>query len=278
MRSPARVLSERFVGLLTQRRRRYQRFVYNEPAKLKATIRPGDVLLVDGDQRVSQAIKYLTMSSWSHSAIYVGDALLARDAATRADVQKRFGREAKHLVVEALVDKGVVVSPLVKYIDLNIRICRPAGLTPADLAIVLDHVVARIGLQYDRRNFWDLTRYLLPFQMIPSGLREDALHFGSGRDTETICSSLLAEAFGRVRFPILPVPVRRKPGTARERLRQQILGRPTRRAWSGLMRVRHPTLCVPRDFDLSPYFEIVKFNAREGAAFDYRKLQWEERR
>ena len=205
MRSPARVLSERFVRLLTQRRRRYQRFVYNEPEKLKATIRPGDVLLVDGDQRVSQAIKYLTMSSWSHSALYVGDALLARNASMRADVQRRFGREARHLVVEALVDKGVVVSPLVKYIDLNIRICRPAGLTAADLATVLDHVIARIGFQYDRRNFWDLTRYLLPFQMIPSELREDALHFGSGRDTETICSSLLAEAFGRVRFPILPL-------------------------------------------------------------------------
>ena len=104
------------------------------------------------------------------------------------------------------MDKGVVVSPLVKYIDLNIRICRPVGLKPEDLAIVLDHVIARIGLQYDRRNFWDLTRYMLPFQMIPPGLREDALHFGSGRETETICSSLLAEAFGRVRFPILPGP------------------------------------------------------------------------
>lgn len=274
MRSPVRALSARFVRLLTQRRRRYRRFVYNEPAKLKATIQPGDVLLVDGDQRVSQAIKYLTMSSWSHSALYVGDALLARDAAMRAGVQRRFGREAKHLVVEALVDKGVVVSPLMKYIDLNIRICRPAGLTPADRATVLEHVIARIGLQYDRRNFWDLMRYLLPFQMIPHGLREDALHFGSGRDTETICSSMLAEAFGRVRFPILPLVVRPKPRTARERLRQQILGRPTRRAWSGLLRARHPTLCVPRDFDLSPYFEIVKFNAREGP-FDYRQLEWE---
>ena len=88
------------------------------------------MLLVDGDQRVSQAIKYLTMSSWSHSALYVGDALLGADPATRADVQRRFGREARYLIVEALVDKGVVVSPLVKYIDFNIRICRPVGLTP----------------------------------------------------------------------------------------------------------------------------------------------------
>jgi hypothetical protein len=235
------------------------------------------VVLVDGDQRVSQAIKYLTMSSWSHSAIYVGDALLRRDAAMRADVQRRFGREAKHLIVEALVDKGVVVSPLVKYIDLNVRICRPAGLKPHDCETVLDYVIARIGLPYDRRNFWDLTRYLLPFHMIPSGLKEDALHFGSGRETETICSSLLAEAFGKVRFPILPVPLRRKPHTVGARLRQQILGRPTRRAYSGLLRARHPTLCVPRDFDLSPYFEIVKFNARD-AAFDYRRLEWEGER
>ncbi len=275
MRSPVRALTSWFVGLLTQPRRRYQHFVENVPEGLKATIRPGDVLLVDGDQRVSQAIKYLTMSSWSHSAIYVGDALLSRDAAMRADIHRRFGRESRHMLVEALVDKGVVASPLVKYIDLNIRICRPVGLTSDDLATVLDYVISRIGLRYDRRNFWDLTRYLLPFHMIPSGLREDALHFGSGRETETICSSLLAEAFGRVGFPILPVAVRRKPHTVGERLRQQILGRPTRRAYSGLLRARHPTLCVPRDFDVSPYFDIVKFNARDVAAFDYRRLEWE---
>lgn len=272
-----RLLARWFLRRLTRPRRRYQHFADNDPGKLKATIRPGDVLLVDGDQRVSQAIKYLTMSTWSHSALYIGDALLARDAATRSAVQRRFGREARHLVVEALVEKGVVVSPLIKYTDFNVRICRPVGLKPEDLRTVLDHVIARIGFQYDRRNLWDLTRYLLPFAMIPSQLREDALHFGSGRDTETICSSLLAEAFGAVRFPILPLPVRQKPQTPLQRLRQQILGRPTRRARSGLLRARHPTLCVPRDFDLSPYFDIVKFDARESAAFDYRRLEWEER-
>jgi hypothetical protein len=269
-------LSTWFIKRLTRPRRRYHRFIDNSPERLKATIAPGDVLLVEGDQRISQAIKYLTMSSWSHSALFIGDALLRRDAATRLEIQRRFGREAKYLLVEALVDKGVVVSPLVKYLDLNIRICRPVGLKGEDRQIVLDHVISRIGWKYDRRNFWDLTRYFLPFSVIPPDLREDALHFGSGIETETICSSMLAEAFAKVRFPILPVPVRRKPQTLRERWRQQLLGRPTRRAYSGLLRARHPTLCVPRDFDLSPYFEIVKFNARESAAFDYRRLEWEE--
>lgn len=276
MRSPKRVVVDWFLKRLTAPRSRYQRFVYNEPERLKATIRPGDVLLVDGDQRISQAIKYLTMSTWSHSAIYVGDALLRRDPALRAEMHKRFGREARYLLVEAVVGKGVIVSPLVKYLDFNIRICRPIGLKEADLEIVLDHVISRIGWKYDQRNFWDLTRYSLPFRMIPSELREDALHFGSGRDTETICSSLLAEAFGQVHFPIVPVPVREKPRNARQRLRQQILGRPTRRAYSGLLRARHPTLCVPRDFDLSPYFEIVKFSPRDTKAFDYKRLTWDE--
>src|SRR6478736_2163803 len=145
MRSPGRVVADWFVRRLTLPRRRYQRFVYNDPDALKGTIRAGDVLLVDGNQRVSQAIKYLTMSSWSHSALFIGDALLTRDAATRAEIQRRFGREARFLIVEALVDKGVVVSPLVKYANLNVRICRPMGLRPEDLPIVLDHVISRIG-------------------------------------------------------------------------------------------------------------------------------------
>lgn len=277
MRTLGRAISTWFIRILTERRKRYRHFVVNVPATLKATVRPGDIVLVDGDQRISLAIKYLTTSSWSHSAIYVGDALLRRDAATRAEMHRRFGREAKHLIVEALVDKGVVVSPLVKYLDLNLRICRPVGLKPEDRDVVLDYVIARIGLRYDRRNFWDLTRYLLPFHLIPTSLREDALHFGSGRETETICSTLLAEAFEKVGFPILPVPVRDKPHTVSQRLRQQVLGRPTRRAYSGLLRARHPTLCVPRDFDVSPYFEIVKFTPRHAAAFDYRNLEWEGR-
>ncbi len=269
-------LAEWFLRQVTRPRRHYRRFVYNDPQKLKARIEPGDVLLVDGDQRVSEAVKYLTQSSWSHSALFVGDALLRRDEATRRETLRRFGREARFLIVEALVEKGVIVSPLTKYVDFNVRICRPVGLTPPDRKIVLDYVLSRIGHTYDRRNFLDLTRYLLPFHLIPPRLREDALHFGSGLATETICSTLLAEAFATVRFPVLPMLSRDRPRTLGSRIRQRVLGRPTRRAYSGLLKARHPTLCVPRDFDLSPYFEIVKFHARELDELDYRKLRWEE--
>jgi hypothetical protein len=276
MRSPGRFLADWFLQQITRPRRHYRRFSENDPRKLKARIEPGDVLLVDGDQRVSEAVKYLTQSSWSHSALFIGDALLRRDEATRRETMRRFGREARFLVAEALVEKGVIVSPLLKYADFNVRICRPLGLRPADREIVIGHVLSRLGHTYDRRNFLDLTRYLLPFHLIPPRLREDALHFGSGLATETICSTLLAEAFAAVRFPILPEPLRERPHTFTARMRQRLLGRPTRRAYSGLLKARHPTLCVPRDFDLSPYFEIVKFHARELDELDYRKLRWED--
>ena len=273
MRSPRQILSEWFLDRITRPRRHYHRFVYNDPVRLKAAIRPGDVLLVEGEQLVSQAVKYLTTSTWSHSALFIGDAYLKRHPEERVRIYRRFGREARFLIVEALIDQGVTLSPLTKYIDLNLRICRPIGLRPDDLEVVLDHVMSRIGHTYDRRNFLELARYLLPFHLIPSKLKEDALHFGSGIETETICSTLLAEAFAKVHFPILPAYLPWKPRTMGERVKQMVVGRPTRRAWSGLLQARHPTLSVPRDFDLSPYFDVIKFNAgAEG--FDYRQVPW----
>jgi hypothetical protein len=269
VRSPGQVLAEWFVRRITRPRREYRRFVFNDALKLKSRIRPGDVVLVDGDQRISQAVKYLTMSSWSHSALYIGSALL-RDPEHRSDVRRLYGKEARYLVAEALVDRGVVVEPLVKYIDFNIRVCRPHGLTKEQIEKVLDYVLKRVGFTYDRRNIFDLFRYLLPVHLIPMRLREDALHFGSGKDTETICSSLLAEAFGQVGFSILPQHIRRR-AIQRGPLRQKLLGRPTRHTRSGILKARHPSLCVPSDFDLSPYFDVVKFNAREPVSFDHER-------
>ena len=45
-----------------------------DPIKLMACLRPGDVLLIEGQTRVSVAIKYLTQSTWSHAALYAGNA------------------------------------------------------------------------------------------------------------------------------------------------------------------------------------------------------------
>ena len=275
MRSPRRALTDWLVRVLTRPRKSYRRYGYNDPVNLKKHIRKCDVILVDGDQRVSQAIKTLTTSSWSHNCVYIGDELLVRDHPLRETIQRRYGREAKHLVIEALVEQGVVVSPLVKYLDFNIRICRPFNLRDEDGRVILDDLIAKIGLSYDVKNIIDLMRYLLPFHLIPARLREDALHFGSGLATETICSSMTAAAFQKVGFPILPERRERRPASATQRLKLALLGRESRSRYTGVFRVRHPTLVVPRDFDLSPYFEIVKFNVIEEGSFDYREMHWE---
>src|SRR5258708_34364124 len=43
--------------------------------QLAAALKPGDVLLVEGNTRVSVAIKYLTQSTWSRAMFYIGNAL-----------------------------------------------------------------------------------------------------------------------------------------------------------------------------------------------------------
>jgi len=275
MRSPKQVFIDWMVAALTRPRKIYHRYGVNDLDHLKKHVRKADVILIDGDQRVSQAIKTLTTSSWSHNCVYIGDEIIRREHPLRREVEERFGREARHLVIEALVDQGVIVSPLSKYADFNIRICRPYRLRPEDARIVIDELIAKIGLKYDVKNFVDLARYLLPFHLIPARFREDALHLGSGLATETICSSMTAAAFQKVGFPILPTYRKEKPKTFGERVKATLLGRRSRRAYTGIFLARHPTLVVPRDFDLSPFFEIVKFNRIEDGTFDYRRMRWD---
>jgi len=86
------------------------------------------------------------------------------------------------------------------------------------------------------------------------------LALGSGDPTRAICSTLIAEAFQQVRYPILP----------------EILPGCPKNCATEILTIRHHSLFVPRDFDLSPYFRIVK-PTLEGD-FDYTSLNWGESR
>jgi hypothetical protein len=55
----------------------HEPFVSSDPAAFGRSLRPADVLLVAGGNRLSTAIKYLTQSTWSHAALYVGNAIVA---------------------------------------------------------------------------------------------------------------------------------------------------------------------------------------------------------
>ena len=272
-----RAIAERLTDLLTQPLSFYERRGWNDMDALRRNVRKGDVVLVEGDTRIAAVIKYLTQSSWSHSALYIGDELLRRGGAVRERALAEFGDHAQHLVVEALPE-GVVAAPLGKYVDMNLRICRPFRLRPEHLQIILDDAIAAIGWRYDLQNVLDLARYFLPVSLVPSRFRRDALHFGSRLPTEVICSSLLGRLFGRVGYPITPIersaPVPEAAPRARGGWLRRLLGRESAGEYTGLFHMRHPTLLTPRDFDLSPYFEIVKFNVLAEGRFDYHRIQW----
>jgi hypothetical protein len=271
-------ISDYAVGLLTKPLKRYSLQIPNDMAALKRHIRKGDVVLVEGNERISECIKYLTQSSWSHSALYVGDEPIRRNPALKPQLVAKFGEEANFLVVEAIVEAGVVLSPLAKYRDFNLRVCRPFNLSSADLAEVMDEAIRSVGDTYDLRNVIDLMRYFLPVSLVPARFRRQALQFGSGEPTRVICSSVIASAFHRVKFPIVPnyeqLPVSAEQPAQKRKLWP--IGAKTGALQYGVLHMVSPTLITPRDFDLSPYFEIIKFNIIENMRFDYHKILWAE--
>src|SRR5437764_14913294 len=107
--------------VLTKPRGNYNRILPTDLETLRLTIRKGDVVLVDGDQRVSEVIKYLTQSSWSHVALYVGDEIVRRFPARRADLVAEHGIDVDHMIDDALMH-GVVPSPISKYASFSLRV------------------------------------------------------------------------------------------------------------------------------------------------------------
>jgi hypothetical protein len=231
---------------------RYTPLATSDPARLAAVLRPGDVLLVEGNTRFSTAIKYLTQSTWSHAALYVGP--IARPAP---------GEEHDPpVLIEADIVHGVRAVPLSAYAAMHTRICRPVGLADNDRQRLVAFAIGSIGNTYDLKNIVDLVRYLLPTPPVPTRWRRRMLALGSGEPTKAICSSLIAQAFQSVYYPILPqVTVHPAPRPdCNDCLEERY-------------RIRHHSLFTPRDFDISPYFAIVK-PALEGG-FDYQALSWD---
>jgi hypothetical protein len=147
-------------------------------------------------------------------------------------------------------------------VGYNLRICRPFKLTDEDRQAVIDYVLVRLGYQYDTRNIFDLMRYLIPTPPVPSRYRRDLIALGSGDPTRAICSTLIARAFQSVKYPILPRKVSQCEGDVPTHSDDQVL------------ESRHYSHFTPRDFDLSPYFEVVKPSLT--ANFDYKRLRWLE--
>ena len=249
-------LREKFKAFLTARVENalsrgvetYETIVLNDMEKLYQTIRKGDVVLVEGRQRISQIIKLFTQSQWSHTALYIGDELLKREPSRQEEIMKKYGENADKLMVEGLVEEGVVVNPLENYRDHNLRIARPINITDTDLKRVLESALNDLGKQYDRRNIVHLGLQLLPFNFGPFRRKRAGICIGACSEFQVICSGFIAKAFQRVKFLIRPIF--ELPGTSADGSAEN-LGQP-------VARMQHPSQITPRDFDLSSNFEIIK--------------------
>jgi hypothetical protein len=157
--------------------------------------------------------------------------------------------------VESNLEAGIISVPLSIYSEYHTRICRPVGLSPEDRKTVCDYAIERIGLQYDLKNIIDLGRYLVPLP-VPQRWRRRMIALGSGDPTKLICSALIAQAYGAVGYPILPAIERVESAQARQEI----------------YHIRDSSLYCPRDFDISPYFAVIKPTIEMG--FNYKTIKW----
>ncbi|MFO7685915.1 MAG: hypothetical protein R6V60_07465 [Desulfobacterales bacterium] len=246
----------------------YEKRIINNMRNLYRVIRKGDVVLVEGRSEVSRIIQLLTKSSWSHLVFYVGDALEGVGTEAMKTVLDRAGDpDRQHMAIEANAGSGVEAVSLGKYRDCNIRICRPFGISPEDLETVVAEVIANIGKHYDHHNILDLGLMLMPPFLNPFKRRTIKACLGGCSEYEVICSGMVAKAFQKVGYPIVPVLL--PPTDANEK----DIANP----YGSALIMRHYSQIVPRDFDLSPNFEILKYNIIGTGRFDYRTV-WAEKR
>ncbi len=247
---------------LERPRKCYVQRIYNDKDKLHRAIRPGDVVLVEGRSEMSRLIKLFSASHWSHVAFYIGDALIHSSYPHRTKYLNRYGPMAKHLIVEAFSGQGVVVTPLDHYIDNNIRVCRPFGISDSDLKLVIRRVIEKIGHQYDDQNIFDLAKVILHSMIHPMAPHNIRVRLGSKSDLKVICSGMIAKAFQSVGYPIVPALLPKDHGIT------SFQNNP----YGKKLIMRHYSQIMPRDFDLSPNFDIIKFNIIGSQKFDYKSI------
>ena len=208
-------------------------------ARTKAKIRPSDVLLVEGRTQVGQIIQIISHSRWSHSAICVGKLKDFKKHLPETVDPAELDPEAVYLV-EAELGKGTILTPIETYQGFRVRVCRAAGLSRFDQGRVACYVIKRLGAEYNVRQLADLARFMFPYGILPRKWRSTLFEHHAGHETKIVCSTLIADAFQAVKFPVLPILSEDSSGESR-------------------LFKRNPKLFAPSDFDISPYFDVLKF-------------------
>ena len=227
--------------------------------KMCEGIQIGDVILMQGRNKIGNIIRHVTLSPWTHAALYVGRLSDIQDARSR-EMASPFclDNSDKQLLVESDIGVGTILSDIKSYDGFAIRILRPQHLEKEDAQKIVNYAIGRLGMQYDVRHLLDLARFLFPWGFFPKRWRSSLFEHNALQPTKDICSSMIAECFESVDYPILP--------WIEEGYENKI----------NFIR-RNNRLYTPSDFDYSPYFDVIKFPffplEKEG---DYHRFSWLE--
>jgi uncharacterized protein YycO len=145
---------------------------------LAEVLRPGDVVLTEGNSRAAALVRRVTRSRWAHVSVYVGPLEAGDDP---------------RCIVEADITAGVRAVPLSEFKGQRARIVRPLALNETDRRRLADWLIGRIGRPYDLAHAWALARWFLKLPG-PRTMVQDAQRF--------VCSSLLVQAFLFIGHPI----------------------------------------------------------------------------
>ena len=208
------------------------KFLAYKKKRILKLAQPCDVILVRGNQRISRIIQTLTTSPFSHAAIYWGEGL----------------------IIEA-EPEGILVSPIDKYLHLDIRLSRPVMIDEEGLEKVKTFMIQKLVEQpkYDLAN---LERLLFKYLYIK--VRPDTkVYLGGNTEFEQyyICSGLIAHAFQVAGYPVSP--------TMRFKSHKAPLSIPLEEPKDFLRLVVHHaknySQITPADFDSSPFFAAIKY-------------------
>ena len=206
---------------------------------LRTVLKPCDVLLVAGHSSVDRTFKVIGDSRFARAVLYIGRLHDVADPALRALLADYTPCDPDtQLVIDARLERGLIVEPLSALEGRQIRVCRAQGLSDNEAQDVLRYAISRIGAGGSQSWGALALLTLMPWRWLPLRWRIGLFRRWAGELARALTGTVVADAFSFVQFPVLPLVKEDRSG-------------------SRLLRLQ-PRAITAADFDHSPYFEIIK--------------------
>lgn len=206
---------------------------------LRTVLKSCDVLLVAGHSNVDRTFKVIGDSRFARAVLYIGRLHDVADPTLRALLADYTPCEPDtQLVIDARLERGLIVEPLSALEGRQIRVCRAQGLSDNEAQDVLRYAISRIGAGGSQSWAALALLTLMPWRWLPLRWRIGLFRRWAGELARALSGTVVADAFSFVQFPVLPLVKEDRSG-------------------SRLLRLQ-PRAITAADFDHSPYFEIIK--------------------